>query len=770
VSRKKRHTKSKSKSGPQISPVADAAQTSHEKTAASSSWRGLLAAVSLLALAGVAGTAGVKAWRSGAPKDNSAAVPQFTSFAGGSQLPADHWSDPETCRKCHAEEYDDWAKSNHANANRVVDAATDVAAFQQKSITIDDGAERFEFMSGDGKFTLAVSGSAVGGHRFPVEGVIAIEPLRQFLLATGSGRYQTTPVAWDVKRGEWFHVFPGERRVPGTWGHWLGQGMNWNSNCATCHMTEFKKNLDVATGGYRSIWRFQGISCVQCHTEADTHAMLATWGFTKAANLKFTTAQKLDSCGSCHSRREQLTADEFRAGDNYHDHHRLALPDQGGLYHDDGQILEEDFELGSFAMSRMGGKAGVICLDCHKQHSLATKLPVENNTLCLLCHGTGLKNAPRIDPAAHSHHKTDSAGNQCVNCHMPTTVYMARDPRHDHGFLSPDPRLTKELGIPNACDRCHKDKGTDWDLEAAEKWYGPEMNKRTRERARIMHRARTGNPAAASEIAALIVKEEVPAWRATFVGLLAPFIADERAFAAASNALHDSSPLVRARAVHVLAEHPQAAGAIAALENDPARTVRLEVAFARRAELKPGTQPMRELLAYLAANADRPGQSLMAADLAATQKRPDEAARLALHAVSLDPQNALTLRDAAVVLARAEKLDEAQRLLEGAVKVSPDFADAHYSLGLLRAERGDLAGTVESLRATVRLDPENARAWYNLALALTKQERWAEALPAIESAEARLPGSQEVLYTKAIILARLGRKTEAEAILRTLPR
>jgi tetratricopeptide (TPR) repeat protein len=709
------------------------------------------------------------AWLAGRRQDAPDVPLQFASFAGGSQMPADKWSDPQTCRKCHAEQFDEWAKSNHAHANRVVDAATDDAAFQQKkSITIGDGAERFDFQHEGGKFTLAVSGSAVGEHRFPVEGVVAVEPLRQYLLATGSGRYQTTPVAWDVKRGEWFHVFPGERRAPGTWGHWLGQGMNWNSNCAACHMTEFAKNHDPATGGYRSTWRFHGISCVQCHAGADTHAMLAELGETKAAALALTPAQKLDNCGSCHSRREQLTADEFRAGDNYHDHHRLALPDQAGLYHDDGQILEEDFELGSFLMSRMGGKAGVTCLDCHRQHSLATKLPVENNALCMSCHGTGLKNAPRIEPLAHSHHAEGSTGNQCVGCHMPTTVYMARDPRHDHGFLSPDPRLTKELGIPNACNRCHADKTNDWALEAAESWYGPEMNKRTRERARVVRRAREGAADAVPALAALIAKEEVPAWRATLTGLLAPFMADGRAFAAANNALRDADPLVRARAVHVLAEHPQAAEAVAALENDPARTVRLEAAFARRAELKPGTQPLRELLAYLDSNADRPGQSLMAADLAATQRKPEEAARLARRAVSLDPQNALTMRDAAVVLARAEKLDEAQRLLEDAVKESPDFAEAHYSLGLLRAERGDLAGTVESLRAAVRLEPENGRAWYNLALALTKLERWAEALPAIESAEARMAASPDLRYTKAVILARLGRKSEAEALMRTL--
>lgn len=34
------------------------------------------------------------------------------------------------------------------------------------------------------------------------------------------------------------------------------------------------------------------------------------------------------------------------------------------------------------------GKAGVTCLDCHDPHTGTLKLPQEDNTLCLRCHGT----------------------------------------------------------------------------------------------------------------------------------------------------------------------------------------------------------------------------------------------------------------------------------------------------------------------------------------------------------------------------------------------
>ena len=48
---------------------------------------------------------------------------------------------------------------------------------------------------------------------------------------------------------------------------------------------------------------------------------------------------------------------------------------------------------------------------------------------------------------------------------MPQTPYMQRHNRHDHGFTTPDPLLTKQIGTPNACNRCHMDKNADWSLE-----------------------------------------------------------------------------------------------------------------------------------------------------------------------------------------------------------------------------------------------------------------------------------------------------------------
>src|SRR5262245_65390837 len=106
---------------------------------------------------------------------------------------------------------------------------------------------------------------------------------------------------------------------------------------------------------------------------------------------------------------------------------------------------------------------GVRCWDCHEPHSGATRKA--GNALCLSCHAASYA-AP-----THVHHSPDTAGAQCVGCHMPVTVYMQRDPRHDHSFSRPDPEATIALGIPNACNRCHTDRDAAWAAEHVRAWH-----------------------------------------------------------------------------------------------------------------------------------------------------------------------------------------------------------------------------------------------------------------------------------------------------------
>lgn len=94
------------------------------------------------------------------------------------------------------------------------------------------------------------------------------------------------------------------------------------------------------------------------------------------------------------------------------------------------------------------GKAGVTCLDCHDPHTGTLKLPQEDNTLCLRCHGTGEAvngvKAPVIDMARHTPCPQSSMGARCVECHMPESLYMA--PRSAQGSFLQFSRSPPERG------------------------------------------------------------------------------------------------------------------------------------------------------------------------------------------------------------------------------------------------------------------------------------------------------------------------------------
>jgi hypothetical protein len=79
------------------------------------------------------------------------------------------------------------------------------------------------------------------------------------------------------------------------------------------------------------------------------------------------------------------------------------------------------------------------------------------------------RDGPNI--AAHAHHRADSSGSLCMNCHMPYTTYGLLKTIRSHQISSPSVKATLETGRPNACNLCHLDKSLAWAAEYLERWY-----------------------------------------------------------------------------------------------------------------------------------------------------------------------------------------------------------------------------------------------------------------------------------------------------------
>ena len=45
---------------------------------------------------------------------------------------------------------------------------------------------------------------------------------------------------------------------------------------------------------------------------------------------------------------------------------------------------------------------------------------------------------------------------------MPPAIYMGIDARRDHSLRIPRPDLSVSLGVPNACNGCHRDRDAVW--------------------------------------------------------------------------------------------------------------------------------------------------------------------------------------------------------------------------------------------------------------------------------------------------------------------
>lgn len=710
-------------------------------------------------------------WRTPTPLSTS---PGSTATESAQDDPTPHYAGSASCKGCHAEAYTTWADSHHGLAERPPSVALDRQAFDPPR-SLGGGADRTEIASTGDHFALRNPGLSTLQATSTVARVIGHAPLRQFLVGLPGGRLQTHEASYDPARNEWFDVFGEEERKPGEWGHWTGRGMNWNSMCSHCHNTAVRKRYDPARDTYATTMTEATVSCESCHGPLQRHV---AWQAEARAQgrpsqpdptvAKLQRDQVFDTCATCHARRTQLT-ERFLPGDSFFDHFSLTLPDMSDLYFADGQVRDENYEAGAFLGSRMHA-AGVRCADCHHPHSSKPLLP--GNALCMRCHNGSFPNSPRIDPAAHTFHQPASTGSACVNCHMPQTTYMQRHPRHDHGFTVPDPQLTVEWGIPNACNRCHKDRTPQWALDATRRWYGSRLELpnrvQARNRARAIASARANRPQARQALVEQLALPQSPYWTAALTGLLEPWTTHPEVRTVVLRQLEHSHPAVREAAARALApiHDDSRAGIRPALEarlQDAHRNVRLAAAWTLRGSLGAQAPVFREMQATLEFHSDQPTGQLQWGALRMARGEIDLAIQHYTRAATWDPLSAPIRHDLAVALGAANRPGEAVRELEAACALDPRDGDLRYKLALAQNEAGQSDAARLQLEQATQLDPQHARAWYNLGLARHGAQDTEGALAALLQAETLTPQDAGPPYARATILAQLGRIDEALA-------
>lgn len=681
----------------------------------------------------------------------------------------------QKCMECHKEIHHHWQKSQHGQANRLVDIALDTTPFSSNNL--NTSSEKWSFTTDDGKPVITANEKA-----YHPGMAIGVEPLIQYLTASEDGRWQTPNAAWDPHKKEWFDVFNDDVRTSADWGHWSGRGMTWNTQCAFCHMTDFKKNYDITSDSYKSHWSEMGIGCTQCHgdhtekPDAKTGCMI---DLAEHAKVKSQPHATMENCASCHSRRGEFD-DSFEHGKKYGDHYQLQLPTLPHLYYPDGQIRDEVYVWTSFRLSNMGHK-GVSCMDCHDPHTTKLKLPIANNTLCMSCHSGGsngrIDGAIVIDPATHTKHfgvgkhNDVGSGHSCVDCHMSHTTYMGRDPRRDHGFHIPDPQMTKENGTPNACNKCHDDKDTDWAITWTNKWFGEKMNsperKRQRARTRAIHGAYSGQQESIDSLLTAYANEKNPAWQATLMQIMQAWGTDPRVQRIAREGVHSKDSLLRASSCMVLEFSTDNSPWLEPMLKDSVKEVRMAAAWAMRTRLSLRSEVRNELEHALAFAADQPAGAMRTAQLAMDAGQLEKAELWIQRAVTLDETSAAARASYAVLLGQRNKPKEALVQLQEAAKLEPDNVRFVFMMALNYSELGQKDKTEEMFNKVIKIQPNHDRARYNLGLLYAGQNKVDEAIKSILIAERINPSTPDYPYARATLHLRKEDKAAAFEACRT---
>jgi tetratricopeptide (TPR) repeat protein len=610
---------------------------------------------------------------------------------------------------------------------------------------------------------------------FEITHVFGHEPLQQYMVPFPGGRLQVLNIAWDTVAGRWFRMYPDQEIPAGDWLHWTRNAQNWNGMCAECHSTDLRKNYDPASDTYSTTWSDIDVGCEACHGPGSRHVAWAEIDpmgrpALENAGLEVDTSdvpprQTVELCAPCHSRRGELGDYDHRGGELL-DHMLPSLLEEG-LYHADGQILDEVYVYGSFLQSKMYLRQ-VSCPDCHDSHS--GRLFHEDNQLCLRCH----ERVVYDDPSHHFHRLRDEAGApadaaRCVKCHMVEQPYMVVDWRADHSFRVPRPDLTATLGVPNACSQigCHDDKPLDYSLDAYRRWYG---EARKPHFGTTFAAARAGDASAHGELVRLAGSDlHAPIVRATALDLLGRSPRPD-GVAALRKALGSDEPLLRRTAAVAL---PVMAledfDRLAPLLFDPVKAVR-NAAVARLAELprdrlapyqrEAFDRAVDQYRATLEHSLDFAASALNLGNLEAALGNRDAAERQFRRAVAIDGLFVPAKVNLAVLLSGRGATREALQLLREAAAAYPDAFDVVYSLGLLLAEAGETGEALERLGRAAGLAPRHARVRYNLGLLLQQAGRADDAEAMLRAAVELEPEGYEMLHALADHLLRRGRRAE----------
>jgi len=375
-------------------------------------------------------------------------------------------------------------------------------------------------------------------------------------------------------------------------------------------------------------------------------------------------------------------------------------------------------------------KNGVVCSDCHNPHTAELKLPIE--TLCLQCH-----QADNYASTKHHKHSDNSTGAQCVNCHMPESTYMEIDARRDHGFHIPTPNLAKQLGTPDTCLSCHKDKDSQWSADKVNSWYLESFVSEEKDFVRVFSAINlTLNEKQLQGVASELSRiAQTPSYagiiRASALSKMAS-VSNTNTIIAIARAVKNPDENIRLGAIEGAQTMRGAEKwrVLSPLLSDKVLAVRISTAFSltsmwqdltinQRTQLTPA---LNEYLTSQKFNSDRSFAHSNIGIVAAYQGDFKHAIATFTEGIRIEANFAQTYLNLSQVYYQQGQHQESIAILQQGKKANPDDASLPYNLGLAYIRIKDKTKAAEELAIATQLAPQNSHYFYVYGLSLEKNK------------------------------------------------
>ena len=389
----------------------------------------------------------------------------FASKSSAVQTSENNSENPQSCAACHQENHASWRINNHGKTVKKATGENVQGDFLHNNYFENAGVKAE--MSRDGEDFYIKIGEEI----YKIAAVVGVKYVEQYV-AEKDGEFYSLPIAFNLEEKRWININEAnfEQRD-------LQHLKNWQTDCAVCH----RSGENDLQKGFSNV----SISCAACHGNSVEHiesktSLWAKVGFETDDKIvnpnNLSSDDSMLACASCHARDLNETP-KFES-DNLISAHQpndsnLDRYWANGTNKFSGSEYQAIIRSVCYVQSKAGGHGiegeKISCASCHSQHETNAESVVSEKTYnqnCVNCH-TQFSDDAAI--AEHTKHQPNSEAGNCASCHQPEIVYSRTRFVRTHEISVPNPVLTVEKQIPNACNLCHTDKSVNWAIISSTK-------------------------------------------------------------------------------------------------------------------------------------------------------------------------------------------------------------------------------------------------------------------------------------------------------------